>query len=137
MTLDQWASIAEIIAAIAVVASLIYLAVQLRQNTTAVMLNTAHSVTDELQQTFSLLASDESLAEVFALAATEPELSGVTRVRFNTFVSNLMRVYENASTSGISSWHSISIYSMDCSWSIRSLFIWQRKERWTPNCATR
>jgi len=37
----------------------------MRQNTQALRLNTAQVVTEELQQMFSLLASDEGLSKVF------------------------------------------------------------------------
>lgn len=79
-----------------VLITLIYLAVQMRQNTKAVRLSTAHAVTEELQEMFSLFASDEGLCEVFIEAAQNTELNGVTRVRYNTFTSCVIRVYENA-----------------------------------------
>ena len=44
MTLEQASFIAEIIGVFAVVASLVHLALQLRQNTTAVRLSTLHDV---------------------------------------------------------------------------------------------
>jgi hypothetical protein len=45
---------------------------------------------------FSLLASDQQLAEIFAVAGKSSELSGANRVRYYTFNSNFLRVYENA-----------------------------------------
>lgn len=96
MTISELGSLGEFIASFGVLITLIYLVIQLRQNTKAIQLSTAHSVTEELQQMFSLLASDQGLAEVFIQAGQNAELIGVDRVRFNTWSSNLVRVYENA-----------------------------------------
>ena len=96
MTIIELGAVGEFIGAIAVVVTLIYLAIQMRQNTNALKLNTARSVTEELQDSFSLLASNQELAEIFATAAQEPTLQGAERVRFNTFMHNLVRLHENA-----------------------------------------
>jgi len=48
--------------------TLIYLSVHMRRNTQAVRINSAQAVTEEFQNTFSLLASDQTLAEIFAEA---------------------------------------------------------------------
>lgn len=96
MTLSEMSSLAGIVASIGVLVTFIYLAIQVRQSTLAIRLDTAHSVTDELQAMFSLLASNEDLAEVFVAAAKSGELSAVDRLRYNAFTSNLVRVYENA-----------------------------------------
>ena len=96
MGIQELGSIGEFIASIGVLITLIFLAFQMRQNTNALKLNTAGSVTEELQQVFSLLASTPELAEIFVTAAREPTLQGAERVRFNTFIHNLVRVYENA-----------------------------------------
>ncbi len=96
MTIMELGAIGEFIGAIAVVVTLIYLAFQMRQNTNALKLNTAGSVTEELQEMFALLASNQELAEIFVTASQESSLQGAERVRFNTFTHNLVRVYENA-----------------------------------------
>ena len=74
MTIMELGAIGEFIGAIAVVVTLIYLAFQMRQNTNALKLNTARSVTEELQEMFSLLASNQELAEIFVTAARESTL---------------------------------------------------------------
>ncbi len=96
MTIMELGAIGEFVGAIAVVVTLIYLAFQMRQNTNALKLNTAGSVTEELQEMFALLASNQELAEIFVTASQESSLQGAERVRFNTFTHNLVRVYENA-----------------------------------------
>ncbi len=96
MNWEAIGAVGEIVGAIAVIATLIYLAFQMRQNTTAIQLNTAHSVTEELQEMFSLLASDQSLSEIFVQAAQGTDLSASERVRYYTYMSNFVRVCENA-----------------------------------------
>jgi hypothetical protein len=96
MTIAELGSLGEFIASIGVLITLIYLAIQMRQNTKAVRLNTARAVTEELQNMFNLIASDKSLSEVFMEGAQNEELGGINRLRFYTFMRNLVRVYENA-----------------------------------------
>ena len=68
MNWDALGALGELVGAAAVVATLIYLSVQLRQNTRTVKLSSAQAVTEELQAMFSLLSSDQSLAEIFVEA---------------------------------------------------------------------
>jgi hypothetical protein len=96
MTIAELGSLGEFIASFGVLITLIYLAIQMRQNTKAVRLNTAHSITEEFQNFFNLLASDQSLSEIFMEAAQNEELSGISRLRYNTLMGNAMRAYENA-----------------------------------------
>lgn len=96
MSWDALGAIGEIVGAAAVVATLIYLSVQLRQNTRTVRLSSAQAVTEELQTMFTALSSDQSLAEIFLEAGKKEKLSGTSRVRYYTWSSNLLRVYENA-----------------------------------------
>jgi hypothetical protein len=96
MTIIELGAVGQFVGAIAVVVTLIYLAIQMRQNTNALKLNTARSVTEELQDSFSLLASNQELAEIFVTASGELALQGAEQVRFNAFTSVVVRVYENA-----------------------------------------
>ena len=65
MSIAELGALGEFIASFGVLATLIYLAIQMRQNTQALRLNTAQVVTEELQRMFSLLASDEGLSKAF------------------------------------------------------------------------
>ncbi len=96
MTIMELGAIGEFFGAIAVVVTLIYLAIQVRQNTSALKLNTTQSVTEELQDMYALLASDPDLTEVLIKASRESDLRGTERGRYSAFTSNLIRVYENA-----------------------------------------
>jgi hypothetical protein len=93
---DAIGAIGNVLAAVGVTATLIYLVVQLKHNNRQLRLTTANVVTEELQAIFSLLAADESLCRVFNEAASGRELEGTNRTRFYAFVNNLMRIHENA-----------------------------------------
>ncbi|MGK0223756.1 MAG: hypothetical protein ACI9ON_003003 [Limisphaerales bacterium] len=95
MSIAELGSLGEFFASFGVLATLVYLVIQMRQNTQALRLNTAQVVTEELQQMFSLLASDLSLAEVFVEAGAGAALSAANKVRYYTFTSNILRVCEN------------------------------------------
>jgi len=96
MTIMELGAVGEFVGAIAVVVTLIYLSIQMRQNTNAIGLNTAQAVTEELQGMFSLTASNQELAEMLVKAAGGSELQGAERMRYYSFTHNLVRVYENA-----------------------------------------
>jgi len=92
----EFGAIGEFIGAIAVVVTLIYLAIQMRQNTNVLKLNSARSVTEELQDAFSLLASNMDLAEIVVKASGHSSLHGAECVQYYSLSNNIVRVYENA-----------------------------------------
>jgi len=96
MSIAELSAFGDLVASFGVIATLIFLALQMRQNTKALRLSTAHAVTAELQGMFSLLATDQGLAEILVEAGHHTELKGANRVRYWTFTSNLLRIYENA-----------------------------------------
>ncbi|MGI9323959.1 MAG: hypothetical protein ACR2PZ_01980 [Pseudomonadales bacterium] len=96
MSIADLGALGEFVASFGVIATLIYLAIQMRRNTQAVRLNTAQVVTEELQQMFSLLASDTSLAEVFLEAGRSEQLDDIPRVRYYALTGHVLRLCENA-----------------------------------------
>ena len=96
MSIMELGALGEFVGSVGVLVTLIYLVIQMRQNTMAVRLNTAHAVTGELQEMFGLLASEQELAEIVHDAGRKAVLSGASRVRYYGFTHNLIRVYENA-----------------------------------------
>lgn len=76
MTLDQWASIAEITGVVVVVVTLIYLSVQLRQNTQALHSSGAQATHDALGAYYLALARDGDLLDLFR-SGTE-DLTGLS-----------------------------------------------------------
>ena len=139
MSIAELGALGEFIASFGVLATLIYLAIQMRQNTQALRLNTAQVVTEELQQMFSLLASDEGLSKVFVEAGKTSKLSDVNKVRYYTFTSNIMRVCENAylqnRENAIGPEHWEGVVRMMIDYSKMSAFgdYWVNRRHWMSN----
>ena len=64
MNWDAVGAMSELVGAIAVVVTLIYLAVQIRLNTRAIRQDTGHAITGEFRGTFALMAERQDLAEL-------------------------------------------------------------------------
>jgi len=97
MNWDAIGAVSELVGALAVVITLIYLALQIRQNTRAVRLDTGHAITEEFRSMFALMAEHKELAELVHAAAADPSaISGVEKVRYYGLNGNFMRAIENA-----------------------------------------
>ena len=92
MTLQDLGNIGEFVAAIGVIASLIYLAVQIRQNTNSVRLQVEHAVK---RDTFDLRRSfleNPELADLLVKAAADLDsLSASERIRINMGCANVIQ----------------------------------------------
>ena len=97
MNWEAMGALSEMIGAIAVVITLVYLAIQIRQNTRAIRLDTGHDVAEEYRDIFALMAQDKDLAELVNKAATSPDsITGADKVRYYALNSNFVRAVENA-----------------------------------------
>ena len=96
MTLEQWASLAEIIAAIAVVASLIYVARQLNQTTEMMRVNASN---DRVHRDFELVSSvigSKEVADVWVTGASRfDSLDEVDRQRAIFFEYRAIAIWHN------------------------------------------
>ena len=104
MTIQEWAAIAEIIGAIAVVASLVYLAVQIRQNTHELSLSMKST---ELAAFERNVESGNRMRELFILnpevadlylrgVASDETLSVSEHLRFDMVLSNVFSALQGA-----------------------------------------
>ena len=97
LTLEQAYYISELVASLAVIMSLIYVAIQIRQNTHTVKLNSAQNLSHELRESLALLASDSELSDIHLRAMQNIDsLAPGEKFRFYIFLNNVFRVYENA-----------------------------------------
>ena len=94
ITLEQASLIAEIVGSIAVVFSLIYVGIGVRQNARAVRLNTGQVVAQELREAVRDWCH-EDVARVMVKAAVDPNVTGTEKLQFYAMMNNLMRVVEN------------------------------------------
>ncbi len=94
MSIQDLGSLGELIAAIATVITLVYLAIQIRQNTTSSRTATYQNIVStglELGHTF---ARDESFADIFSRGAKSPEnLTRAELVRLHSHITGVFRCY--------------------------------------------
>jgi hypothetical protein len=97
MNWEAIGAVSELIGAIAVVVTLIYLAIQIRQNTQAIRLDTGHDITEEYRDIFALMAENRELASLVERAASDFEsIQGTDKVQYYALNSNFVRALENA-----------------------------------------
>lgn len=96
MNWDAIGAIGEIIGAAAVVASLVYLAVQIRSQNREARMASVHQVVEGYRTSISWL-KDPSMASVFIDAMENYDaLTAKDRLQFDMYVTNTMRAFEEA-----------------------------------------
>lgn len=97
MSIQDFAAVGEIIGAVAVVISLVYLAIQIRQNTTQIGENTnavraaaIHASLNFALQNRAATFSDEGTATIYHKGLNDPEsLNEIEAIRFRLMVANV------------------------------------------------
>lgn len=93
-TLTEWAAIGELIATVAVVISLIFVAFSIRQNTSALQGTTENLVFEKHSELASLFIADESMAEILGkVRSGESSLTEVEAIRWEKYILNLLDVW--------------------------------------------
>ena len=83
MNLDDLANLGQIIGAVAVVVSLIYVALQIRQNTNAIRSAAAQTVHEHFASWYRLVAADPELSQSVVNGLRDYCLSPTHRMRFS------------------------------------------------------
>ncbi len=95
MNLEELAYISQIIGVVAVFASLIFVGLQIRQNTKALKATSHHAVTDSFNVMNALIVSDQKVARLWRLGMAGSEtLDEDERVSFAMLALAYMRVFE-------------------------------------------
>ena len=94
MDLTQLANVGEFIGGVAVLVTLIYLAVQLRQNTRAMRSSTFQQISAQMGQNVETVTTNPELADIFVkFLSGDRELTPSERVRLQgLFVMSLRRI---------------------------------------------
>jgi len=96
MNWDAVGAVAELVGALGVIASLIYLAVQIRQNTRSSRAATFQATSSEVSRLYHTLASDSELARIFRVGLSEPQaLDQDEFSRFLALFISAFKGYEN------------------------------------------
>lgn len=97
MNWEAVAAVAELLGAIAVVASLLYVAAEVRQNTRQARLAAQQATVHELGHALRAQAQDREWAELLSRALGGLEsLDAVERIQFLSHVGSIFRLYESA-----------------------------------------
>ena len=94
--LERLASLASVISAFAVVASVVYASIQIRHNTRAVTASAFQQVVNSFAEISFEIAKDRGLAELYVRAARDfSSLSEVDRAQYSLMLLSFMRRAEN------------------------------------------
>lgn len=95
MNWEAITAITEILGVVAVVVSLIYLAIQIRQNSASIKASTYDSILSQATNLHTLLLSNEAISDAWIKGLNAPdELETVERLRFNSYMLRLFRMLE-------------------------------------------
>jgi hypothetical protein len=95
VSLQDLGNIGELVGAIAVVASLVYLAVQIRQNTRTVKTSTYQGLFDHIADFQNLLLANEKLGAIWSVGLSQPDsLSRGDQERFGLLMLRFFRQLE-------------------------------------------
>jgi hypothetical protein len=96
MSLEDLGNIGELVAAIGVIASLIYLAIQIRQNTRWLRASTHHSLTSVTAELNRIVQENPDMARIMRLGNENfSQLSPDERLQFNTNLATRFRHHED------------------------------------------
>jgi hypothetical protein len=96
MNWEAISALAGIFAAVAVVLTVVYLAIQIRENTAATRSHTHYLATAALAETAAIIASDEKLSRIYNTGlATPDELDENEYFRFALIGTSQFRSFEN------------------------------------------
>jgi hypothetical protein len=94
MKLSDWAAIAEIVGAVAVVVSLLFVAFSLNRNTAILYANNEDFLYQLQDDEWSDLAGDPQLAAVIAKFQNGEEFSASERIRYEAHINRMMNRWE-------------------------------------------
>ena len=89
MNWDALGAIGELVGALAVVVTLIYLAVQIRQSTNQSAANMASTVLNEYNRLQEIVISDQQISETLLRMKTDQELSPLQETRLEAYCNRL------------------------------------------------
>ncbi|WOJ92145.1 hypothetical protein R0135_10130 [Congregibacter variabilis] len=102
MKLGEWAAVAEIIGGAAIIASLIFVGAEVRQNTAAIRSATVQAIADQSNASNLAFATDEKLADLLFLTLKDSEahkdpskITGGDKIRLEMILRSTLRRVEN------------------------------------------
>ena len=95
MTLETIYYVSQILAVAAIFGSLVFVGLQIRQNTKAIKATSHHAITDSFNAINNMIANDQALARIWRLGnAGSEDLNEDERVSFSFLSLAYMRIFE-------------------------------------------
>ena len=120
MTLEQWAFIAQIVSAIAVIASLVFVGLQLSHAAAAIRATSSQAHSSLYTDLVQSIIDNADFARAWSIGVNEPnKLSEEEWVRFVAYASALFRLYESSRVQWLNGrldeehWHTIERQAAD------------------------
>jgi len=120
MTLEEWAFVAQIVSAIAVVASLVFVGFQLRHATAAIRATSSQAHSGLYTDLVQSIIDNEDFARTWSAGLADPKaLEEHEWVRFVAYASALFRLYESSRVQWLNGrldeehWHTIQRQAAD------------------------
>ena len=120
MTLEQWAFVAQIVSAVAVVASLVFVGVQLGQATASIRATSSQAHSSLYTDLVRSIIDSADMGRIWSVGLTDPKaLDEDEWVRFVAYASALFRLYESSRVQWLNGrldeehWHTIERQAAD------------------------
>jgi hypothetical protein len=98
----RWSQAADLVGTAAVVVSLIYVGLQVRQNTAAIQTSTSQDVYEQYQEQALLVMESAEMAEIVLRADRSPaEMSAVDSLRYDRYLNVTINLYEAIYTNAL------------------------------------
>ena len=137
MTLEQWAFVAQIISAVAVVASLIFVGFQLRQATASVRAASSQAHSSLYTELVRSIIDNADFARSWSIGLRDPKaLPEEEWVRFVAYASALFRLYESSRVQWLNGrldeehWHTIQRQAADFGHLPGLRMAWELRGHW-------
>jgi hypothetical protein len=120
MTLEQWAFVAQIVSAVAVIASLIFVGFQVKRATSAIRASSSQAHSSLYTDLVRTIIDNGDFARIWSIGLTDPKaLKEEEWVRFVAYASALFRLYETSRVQWLNGrldeehWHTIEKQAAD------------------------
>ena len=99
MSIQDWGAIGELLAAIATIGTLIYLALQIRENSKQLRVSSINALNDLINYAFDPIYNSDRNTEAWIVGLSSPEqLSEMDRHLFDLIMTRLMNSFQTAMT---------------------------------------
>lgn len=137
MTLEEWAFVAQIVSAIAVVASLVFVGIQLRHATAAIRATSSQAHSSLYTDLVQSIIDNADFARAWSIGINDPKkLSEEEWVRFVAYASALFRLYESSRVQWLNGrldeehWHTIERQAADFGHLPGLQSAWELRSHW-------